>query len=202
MLASPSQAPPGTAPLTLLNLRSIRLTDQQFYRLCLDNPELRLELTADRKLIIMAPTGSMTGWRNSKLNQRLANWAEADGSGLAFDSSTGFTLPNGARRSPDAAWIPYTRWQSLTPEQQAGFAPLCPDFVVELRSRDDSLTMLRDKLAEYMANGARLGWLLDPENRTVYVYHPGQAVEQLSEPTSITGDPVLPGFVFQLSDIW
>src|SRR2546421_2726029 len=128
-----------TPNLLMLNVQSVHLTDEQFYQLCHDNPDLRFELTAQRELVIMSPTGSKTGWRNSKINQRLANWTEADGSGIAFDSSTGFTLPNGAKRSPDAAWVRRAVWEALTDEQQEEFAPLCPAFVIELRSTKDRL---------------------------------------------------------------
>jgi Uma2 family endonuclease len=188
--------------LLMLNLQSVELSDEQFYRLCGDNPELRIELTAQKELIIMSPTGSKTGWRGGRIFQRLANWAEADGTGLAFDSSTGFTLPNGAKRSPDAAWVRRERWDALTEEQQDEFAPLCPDFVVELRSRTDSLAMLQEKMEEYIENGARLGWLFDPKSRQVYVYRPGQPVECLDDPAEVRGDPVLPGFVFNPREIW
>ena len=186
----------------MVNIQSVQLTDEQFYRLCNDNPDLRFELTARRELVIMSPTGSRTGLRNSKINQRLANWAEEDGTGVSFDSSTGFTLPNGAKRSPDAAWVRRESWEALTEEQQEKFAPLCPDFVVELRSPDDSLSTLQEKMEEFVSNGAKLGWLLDPKSRQVYVYRPGQAVECRDNPSTISGDPVLPGFVFDLSDIW
>ena len=185
-----------------LNIRAIGLTDEQFYRLCQDNPDLRLELTAQRELVIMPPTGSKTGWRNSRLNQRLANWAEQDGTGLSFDSSTGFALPNGAKRSPDAAWMKRERWDALTEEQQEGFAPLCPDFVVELRPPEDPLSTLQDKMLEYMDNGAQLGWLIDPIDRCVYIYHPRQPVERLENPTTVSADPILPGFVFDVREIW
>jgi len=185
-----------------LNVRSIGLTDKQFYRLCQDNPEFRFELTAQRELVIMPPTGSKTGWRNSKLNQRLANWAELDGTGLPFDSSTGFTLPNRAKRSPDAAWVRRERWEALSEEQQEGFAPLCPDFVAELRSPEDSLTALQDKMTEYIENGAQLGWLIDPRQRRVYLYRPGQPEECLEHPATIRGDPTLSGFVFNCHEIW
>lgn len=185
-----------------LNLRSIELTDRQFYRLCQDNPELRLELTAQKELVMMSPTGTRTGWRNSKLTQRLANWADEDGTGLTFDSSTGFTLPNGAKRSPDAAWVRYERWEALSEDEQEGFAPFCPDFVAELRSTHDYLETLQEKMEEYLANGAKLGWLLDAKNRRVYVYRPAQMVECLDDPKTISGDPTLPGFVFDLAGIW
>lgn len=191
----------ASRPLTL-DVRSIELTDSQFYRLCRDNPELRFELTAQRELVIMAPTGSKTGWRNSKLNQRLANWAEQDGSGLSFDSSTGFSLPNGAKRSPDAAWLRRERWDALTEREQEGFAPLCPDFVVELRSPEDRLSVLQDKMSEYLENGAQLGWLIDPADKCVYVYRPGRPAECLRAPAAIGGEPVLAGFLFPLSEMW
>jgi Uma2 family endonuclease len=186
----------------MLNIQSVDLTDEQFYRLCRDNPELRFELTSHGELIIMSPTGSKTGWRNSKFNQRLANWSEANGSGICFDSSTGFTLPNGAKRSPDAAWVRREVWDSLTEEQQDQFAPICPDFVVELRSSNDSLADLQDKMTEYIENGARFGWLFDPETRRVYIYRSDRKTECVETPSSITGDPVLPGFTFYPSEIW
>ncbi len=200
-MAQATTAEYATSPLTL-NVRSTGLTDEQFHGLCRDNPDLRLEMTAQRELVIMAPTGSKTGWRNSRLNQRLANWTERDGSGLSFDSSTGFTLPDGAKRAPDAAWIRRERWEALSEEQQEGFAPLCPDFVVELRSPQDSLSALRDKMTEYLANGILLGWLIDPVDRRITVYRPGQPVECLEDPASISGDPILPGFRFDVREIW
>ena len=202
-MSQPTSLIDQNTPYTLMvNVKSIRLTDKKFFGLCQDNPELRFELTAKKELIIMPPTGWETGWRNSKLNQRLANWAERDGSGLTFDSSTGFTLPNGAKRTPDASWIPHPRWEALGPEQRQVFAPLCPDFVVELRSPMDSLAILEDKMLEYIENGARLGWLIDPANRRVTIYRVGEPVEHLENPDTVSGGPVLPGFVFSLPEIW
>jgi Uma2 family endonuclease len=186
----------------MLNVQSVRLTDEQFYRLCQDNPDLRFELTAQRELVIMSPTGSKTGWRNSRINQRLANWTEKSGSGVSFDSSTGFTLPNGAKRSPDAAWVRREVWEALTDEQQEEFAPICPDFVIELRSAKDSLEGLQEKMKEYLENGTQLGWLFDAKNKRVYVYRPNQSVECLETPSSISGEPVLSGFLFDPSEIW
>jgi len=186
----------------VLNMESVQLTDEQFYSICGDNPDLRFELTAGRELVIMSPTGSKTGNRNSKINQRLANWADADGSGVCFDSSAGFTLPNGAKRSPDAAWIKRERWEALTETQQDEFAPICPDFVVELRSPTDTLGDLQNKMLEYIENGARLGWLFDPPTKRVYVYRLGQPVECLEDPSSLSGEPVLPAFVFEPNEIW
>jgi len=202
-VAQPSLKLSPNAPYMLaLNVKSVGFTDEQFYLLCRDNPDLRFELTAQKELIVMPPTGAKTGWRNSKLTQRLANWAEEDGTGLTFDSSTGFTLPNGAKRSPDAAWVSRERWEALTEEEQDGFAPLCPDFVIELRSPWDNLSTLQGKMVEYLDNGAQLGWLMDPGLRRVYIYRPGQPVQRLEDADSIPGEPVLPGLVLNLADIW
>ena len=150
----------------------------------------------------MAPTGTKTGWRNSRLNQRLATWAEQDGTGLCFDSSTGFSLPNGAKRSPDASWVKRERWEALSEEQQEGFAPICPDFVVELRSPEDRLALLQEKMSEYLKTGAQLGWLIDPMERRVYVYRAGTQPECLPDPSTVGGDPLLPGFRLGLPEIW
>jgi Uma2 family endonuclease len=185
-----------------LNIQAAKLTEKQFRRLCQENPELRIELTAQQELVIMPPTGSETGRRNSTLTQRLANWSETDGTGVVFDSSTLFTLPNGAKRSPDVSWVKKERWDVLTREQREGFAPLCPDFVVELRSRTDRLLDLQDKMREYIANGVRLGWLIDPLDKRVYVYRPGQPVETLDDPATLSGDPILPGFVLHVRELW
>ena len=185
-----------------LNVQATRLTEEQFTRLCQENPELRIELTAQQELVIMPPTGSETGRRNSTLTQRLANWTETEGTGIVFDSSTLFTLPNGAKRSPDASWVKKERWDVLTKEQREGFAPLCPDFVVELRSRTDRLLDLQDKMQEYINNGARLGWLIDPLDKRVYIYCLGQPVETLNDPATLSGDPILPGFVLHVRELW
>ena len=183
-----------------LNLRPVmELTDERLYVLCQANRELRFERTAQGELLLMAPTAGETGRRNAKLTQHLANWADSDGSGLVFDSSTGFVLPNGAMRSPDAAWLRRSRWESLRPDQKQTFIPLCPDFVIELRSGTD---MLQDKLQEYMQNGVLLGWLIDPPYQRVYVYRPGVPVECLEKGNSISGDPELPGFVLDLGQVW
>ena len=183
-----------------LNLQPVmELTDERLYVLCQANRELRFERTAQGELLLMAPTAGETGRRNAKLTQHLANWADSDGSGLVFDSSTGFVLPNGAMRSPDAAWLRRSRWEGLRPDQKQTFIPLCPDFVIELRSGTD---MLQDKLQEYMQSGALLGWLIDPPYQRVYVYRPGVPVECLEKLHSISGDPELPGFVLDLSQVW
>ncbi len=195
--------PTATPPDRLaLNLRAVKITPDQFLQLCADNDILRLELTADSELIIMPPTGLTTSNRNSKLNQQLANWSDLDGTGIAFDSNGAFTLPNGAVRAPDASWLLLSRWQTLTPDQQAKFAPICPDFVIELRSPSDDLPIIQTKMAEYIDNGARLGWLIDPQNRQVYIYRPHQPITILNAPTTISADPELPGFTLNLQTIW
>ena len=185
-----------------LNLDSIvHLTDEQFYQLCQANRDVRFERTAKGELIVMPPAGGETGNRNSKLNQRLANWSDADGTGITFDSSTGFKLPNGADRSPDAAWVRLERWEALTPEQRRKFPPLAPDLVVELRSATDELKPLQNKMQEYRDNGVRLGWLIDPQNQQVEIYRLGREVEVLQFPTSLSGEDVMPGFELDLAQI-
>lgn len=186
----------------ILNLDSIKLTDEQFFQLCQDNRDLRFERNANGDLIIMPPAGGETGNRNGRLTQQLFNWTDTDKTGIAFDSSTGFKLPNGADRSPDASWIPLERWNALTSEQQKRFLPLSPDFVVELRSPSDSLTATRQKMQEYLDNGTRLGWLIDPQSRRVEIYRQGREVEVLESPTTLSGEDVLPGFVLNLAFIW
>ena len=190
-----------SAPVKL-NVRGIKLTDDQFALLCQENPDLRLELTARQELVIMPPTGSKSGWRSGRSYYALTDWADQDGSGLTFDSSTGFTLPNGAKRSPDASWVKSDRWDALTEEQQESVAPLCPDFVLEVRSPTDRLLDLQEKMQEYIDNGARLGWLIDPINKRVYIYRPGQPVEMLDNPPTLRGDPILPGFVLNVHELW
>ena len=202
MAQIPSTIESSSPPLFMLNTRSVCLTDEQFYRLCQDNPDLRFELTVKRELLIMSPSGSKAGWRNSRINQQLANWADENGEGLSFDSSAGFTLPNGAKRSPDAAWVRREVWDLLTEAQQEEFAPICPDFVVELRSPTDSLIGLQEKMNEYIENGAQLGWLLDPKTRRAYVYRPNQPVECIENPSALSGESVLPKFVFEPGEIW
>ena len=179
-----------------------KMSEQEFYEFCRLNPELSLELTSEGDLIIMPPTGGKSGVRNATLGARLTTWALENKSGKAFDSSTVFTLPNGAKRSPDFSWVRTKRWDALTEEEQERFPPLCPDFVVELRSRTDTLKNLLTKMDEYMSNGAQLGWLIDPQERRVYVYRPGAAVEQLNDPQMISGEPLLRGLELELQEIW
>ena len=188
------------SPATSIEL-SINLTDEQFFQLCQNNRDYQFERTALGELIIMAPTGSETSKRNMDLSYQLRAWSRQNNLGVAFDSSGGFTLPNGADRSPDASWVKKERWDALTPEQKDSFAPLCPDFVVELRSKTDSLKKLQDKMQEYIDNGARLGWLIDRQNRRVEIYRPDREVEIIENPATLSGEDVLPGFVLDLVEI-
>jgi Uma2 family endonuclease len=178
------------------------MTEEQFYEFCLANRDLRIERTASGEVIVMPPAFSDTGNRNFNIAAQLWNWAERDGTGLGFDSSSGFTLPNGATRSPDAAWIKLERWNALTEQQKASFAPICPDFVIELRSASDTLSSLQKKMEEYIANGTVLGWLIDRKNRKVYIYRPHQELEILNAPETISGDPELLGLELVMAKIW
>jgi Uma2 family endonuclease len=178
---------------------NIDLTDEQYFQLCQNNRDYRFECTAEGELLIMPPTGSDTGNRNFDIVVELGIWNKQTKLGKGFDSSTGFILPNGAKRSPDASWVKIERWNALTPEQQESFAPICPDFVVELRSRTDSLKELQDKMQEYIDNGASLGWLIDRKNKRVEIYRPGKDVEILENPATLSGEDVLPGFVLDLT---
>ena len=189
-------------PIVLKLSPLIELTEEQFAQFCELNRDLRIERAATGELEIMSPTNWETGRKNSKLTTQLEIWSERDGAGIALDSSTGFTLPNSAKRSPDASWILKSRMAELTPERLKGLAHICPDFVVELRSDTDRLNTLRAKMEEYMENGARLGWLIDPHDRRVYTYRSGQDVEILESPDSVSADPVLPGFTLKLRQIW
>jgi Uma2 family endonuclease len=188
--------------LPLLVRPSAPVSDEAFYEFCRANRELRIERTADGEILIMSPTGGETGRRNFGLIGQFWAWTRTNREGVGFDSSTGFLLPNGAERSPDLAWIRGERWSALQPEQRERLVPLCPDFVAELRSPSDDLDVLRDKLAEYMACGCELAWLLDPTTRAVHVYRVGQQPEILDEPVMVSGEPLLPGFTLELADIW
>lgn len=185
-----------------LNVRGIIITDEQFELLCRENPELRLELTAQKELVIMPPTGSESGWRSGEVYFSLTAWSKQDRTGLSFDSSTGFTLPNGAVRSPDASWAKRERWDALAKDQRIKFAPLSPDFAIEVRSPTDKVPALHEKMQEYLDNGVRLGWLIDPFEKRVYIYRPDHPVETLDNPASVSGEPVLPGFVLRVWELW
>jgi Uma2 family endonuclease len=199
------QSPPRSHLLSLQLPRALALkvTPAQFAALAAANRELTLERTATGELIVNPPAGSESGRRNAKITTQLGIWSEANEAlGEAFDSSAGFELPNGANRSPDAAWVRRDRWEALTPAQREGFAPLCPDFVVELKSPTDNLKPLQAKMQEYMENGAQLGWLIDPKTQRVEIYRPGQTVEILENPRTISGETVLPGFTLALNRIF
>lgn len=180
----------------------LQMTDDEFFEFCQINSELRIERNKSGELLIMPPTGSETGNRSGSVFGELYIWARQDGTGMCFDSSTGFKLSMGDK-SPDASWIKLERWNALSPEQKQKFAPICPDFVVELRSASDNLKPLQEKMQEYMREpGVQLGWLIDRKNRRVYIYRPGLPEECLENPATVSGDPVLPGFVLNMSKIW
>lgn len=186
-----------------LNLQSLLdITDEQFYHLCQANRDLKFERTAKGEILIMPPTGSETGGRNAGLTAQLWLWNQQTRLGKSFDSSTGFRLPNGADRSPDAAWVRRDRWDALTAVQKRKFAPICPDFVVELCSPNDDIEDVQAKMQEYLANGIRLGWLIDPETRRIEIYRPNQAVEILNNLATISGEDVLPEFILDLQPIF
>ncbi|NJK65728.1 MAG: Uma2 family endonuclease [Microcoleus sp. CSU_2_2] len=186
-----------------LNLNPIiKLTDEQFFQLCQENENIRLERTAKGELIIMSPAGGETGNSNAGLTAQIWIWNQQNKLGKVFDSSTGFKLPNGADRSPDASWVTLERWDALTSEQKTKFPPICPDFVVELMSPSDSLKETQDKMKEYRDNGARLGWLINRKSRQVEIYRLGAEIEVLQSPATLSGEDVLPGFVLNLDSIW
>ncbi|MBE9164439.1 Uma2 family endonuclease [Tychonema sp. LEGE 06208] len=180
----------------------LQMTDEDFFEFCQINSELRIERNKSGELLIMPPTGGTTGNRSGSVFGELYIWTRQDGTGICFDSSTGFKLSMGDK-SPDASWIKLERWNALSPEQQDKFPPICPDFVVELRSASDNLKPLQEKMQEYMREpGVQLGWLIDRKNRRVYIYRPDLPEECLDNPATVSGDPVLPGFVLNMSKIW
>jgi Uma2 family endonuclease len=190
---------PDTLPL---DFSTLRLTDEQFYQLCISNPEQPLELTNEGVLIAMSPVGGESGKREMRLGSQLFNWNEETELGEVFSSSTIFKLPLGSQRSPDAAWVENSRWATLTPEQQKKFPPIAPDFVIELRSESDRLADLQEKMLEYKANGVRLGLLIDPKGRQVEIYRIDREVEILENPEAIDCNDILPGFTLELQKIW
>ncbi|NEQ70349.1 MAG: Uma2 family endonuclease [Symploca sp. SIO2D2] len=187
-----------TSEPVILNIETIDLSNEQFYQLCQINENWRLEETAKGELLIMPPVGGISGNRESDLNGFLWLWNRQTKLGKVFSSSTIFTLPNGGKRSPDVAWIANERWEALTPEEQEKFARICPDFVIELRSRTDSLSQLQEKMQEYLNSGLRLGWLINPQKQQVEIYRQNQEMEIVKLPTTLSGEDVLPGFVIEL----
>ena len=188
--------------ITLQIPKSLKFTDDKFVEMVAANKDLRLELSSQGELSIMSPTGGETGDRNLELGGQVWFWNRQTGLGKAFDSSTGFKLPNGATRSPDVSWIKIERWNALTPEQRKRFLPLCPDFVMELVSESDDLADTQGKMREYIANGLRLGWLINPKNQQVEIYRPNQEIEVLQSPANLSGENVLPGFILDLQPIF
>ncbi|MDB9493796.1 Uma2 family endonuclease [Spirulina major CS-329] len=187
---------------TVIIPERLKITPEQFTQIAIANRDLRLEQTVTGELIIMPPTGGNTGKRNSTLNARFVLWNEQTQLGEVFDSSTAFRLPNGAARSPDIAWVRRDRWDALTPAQQETFPPLCPDFVLKLRSKTDSLSDLQAKMQEYLANGLQLGWLINIQGKTVEIYRAAQPMEQRDRPDTLDGEAVLSQFTLELGSIW
>lgn len=188
--------------VTLQIPTALKFTDDEFLQIIAANKDLRLELSAQGELVIMSPTGGETGNRNFEVYLDLGYWNRKNGLGKAFDSSTGFKLPNGGTRSPDVSWIKIERWNALTPEQRKKFLPLCPDFVIELLSESDDLEDTQAKMREYIDNGLRLGWLINPKDKQVEIYRPNQATEILQSPRNLLGEDVLPGFILDLQPIF
>ena len=178
------------------------MTDDELLRFCAANDSLRVEREANGEILVMTPAGSKTSKMNMRIGRLLDEWAEADGRGAAFDSNGGFTLPDGSMRAADAAWVELTRWNALSAKDQARFAPLCPDFVIELRSPSDSLPELKEKMSQWIANGAQLAWLIDPIEQAVSVYRPGESPEVHHHPTSVQGSGVMGGFELVMARIW
>ncbi len=197
-------SPEPCGPIVLRLPTGVKFTDEQIMEMSSLNPELRIEINALGDLELLFPTNAITSYRNAGIAAALGIWTRDDETGVAFDASVGFTLPNGALRSPDASWVLMSRYAGLTEKDRCGYAPICPDFVVELRSPSDRLRDLHAKMEEYLDNGARLGWLIDPldSRHRVYIYRPGIEVEVLEAPETLSGDPELPGFVLEMQRIW
>ncbi|WP_138499687.1 Uma2 family endonuclease [Nostoc sp. PA-18-2419] len=192
-----------SSPLVLQIPSSMQMTDEQFFEFCQVNRDLRIERNKFGEISIMPPTGGTTGNRGGNIFGQLWVWSEENGTGITFDSSTGFKLSTGANRSPDASWIKLERWNSLCAKQQEKFAPICPDFVVELKSPSDNLQTLKEKMEEYMNEpGIQLGWLIDRKLRQVYIYRPRLSEECLDNSATVSGNPILPGFILNMSKVW
>ncbi len=190
-------------PIDLSSLTPLpTMSEPQFYEFCRTNPDLRIERNAHGEVIVMSPAFADTGNRNGRIFAQVFNWAEENDNGETFDSSSGFTLPNGAMRSPDTSWIQFDRWNALSPEDQASFAPIVPDFIIELRSSSDTLKSLQDKMQEYIDQGVRLGLLIDRKNLTVHIYRPNVSPDILSNPKIVNCEPELSGFELKMAKIW
>ena len=199
MVALPPTALSPTALPITLDLKGVHFTDEQFFQLCAANPNIRAERTPEGALVLMPPVGGYSGNQELELGTDLTIWNRKTKLGKVFSSSTIFQLPNGANRSPDAAWIELSRWSALTPEQRRKFPPIAPDFVLELRSTTDSLSVLQAKMAEYIDSGVQLGWMFNPQDGEVEIYRPNKEKEVVSIPTTLSGDPVLEGFTLQIT---
>ena len=197
----PSQEGISLSRPLVLDFSAAPMTDVQLAQFCADDGELRIELSADKELLIMPPSFPISGMRNNAKSARVYTWTKEDGTGISFDSSAGFTFPNGTMRSPDTSWIARKRWESLAEHELSRFSHIAPDFVVEHRSHSDNLSTLQSKMAEYLDNGVRLGWLIDPFQRQVHVYRPRQPSEILENPETVSGDTVLTGFTLDLKEI-
>ena len=200
MLMSPTKE--RNALVTLQLWPVIDMTNDQFFEFCQLNRDWHIERTKEGEIEIMSPSGGETGSKNAEITMQLRLWAKKDKTGIAFDSSTGYFLPSGASRAPDASWVHHEKLARLSPKEKKKFLPLCPEFVIELRSPSDSLSSLHEKMEEFLENGAQLGWFIDPEERQVFVYRPGQPVEHLKNPSTLSGDPLLSGFTLDLQEIW
>lgn len=185
-----------------LDFHGARLTDKQFEELCRNNPNLKFELSSKGELVIVPPTSPEAGWRNSELIIDIGNWSRRDKTGIVFDSSTLYTFPNGAMRSPDVSWMPREKWESLSPSERRKFSHVVPDFVIELLSLTDNLAEARSKMEEYIENGVKLGWLIDPMERRVHIYRANGEVEVLDHPEKVSGEDVLKGFTLAVRQIW
>ena len=194
--------PVAYAPMRVHFGKGEGMTDEEFFEFCQANRDFRIERTSEGEVIVRPPTGGETGNRGLTIAGQFGTWAMDRSDGAGFDSSSGFRLPNGATRSPDAAWVRRSRLEGLTSEDKRRFMPLCPDFVIELRSPSDTLASVEEKMREYMDNGAELGWLIDPQARCVHIYRAGEPVERLESSPSVSADPVLPGFTLNLRKIW
>ncbi|MCG6134062.1 MAG: Uma2 family endonuclease [Nostoc sp. LLA-1] len=188
-------------PIVLQLPSAMSMTDEQFYEFCQLNRDFRIERSFTGELMITSLTDTETNQCNFEIIGQLGIWTKQDGTGIGFGSNGGFTLPNGAVRSPDAAWIKHTRWEAISPELRKKFAPICPEFVIELRSESDNLRILKDKMQEYIDNGTQLGWLIDRKQRQVFIYRPNTSVEVLDNPQTLNGESLLPGFVLDLSQV-
>ena len=196
---------PATYDFPVISVKltpAVPMTQDQFFDFCQQNADKRFERTAEGELIIMAPSGGDAGFQDAEVCRQLGNWARAVGKGRVSGSSGGYILPDGANRSPDAAWISQEQFESLTAEQRKKFLPLCPFFLIEVLSPSDSLKATQDKMDEYIANGCKLGWLIDPRKKQVHVYRPAQPVQVLDNPQTLSGDPELPGFALDLQPVW